>query len=102
MIDPSLRSRKPLSRSKRKPEVTVGKLGIVRLTGKAIGALRAQCFKRDGYACVECKQHGEFFNPLEMAHIKSRGAGGSDVLENVRTLCRQCHRAEHGNPPPRA
>jgi len=31
----------------------------------------------------------------DMAHIVSRGAGGSDELSNVRTLCHRDHMREH-------
>ncbi len=34
----------------------------------------------------------------DMAHIKSRGAGGSDVIENVKTKCHECHMREHQKP----
>jgi len=27
----------------------------------------------------------------DMAHVKSRGAGGQDILSNVRNLCHRCH-----------
>jgi 5-methylcytosine-specific restriction endonuclease McrA len=33
----------------------------------------------------------------DMAHIRSRGAGGSDVIDNVRALCHACHMREHSN-----
>jgi 5-methylcytosine-specific restriction endonuclease McrA len=32
---------------------------------------------------------------FDMAHIISRGAGGSDTLDNVRTLCHRDHMNEH-------
>ena len=34
----------------------------------------------------------------ELSHTKSRGARGDDVRDNLRWLCRRCHRALHGNP----
>ena len=82
-----------------------GKLGRIRLKGKPLADLRRQCFTRDGWACVECGV-GVSWVSGHMAHIKSRGAGGSDVLENVRTLCGGpdgCHMKEHncgGKPLP--
>ena len=87
----------------RSGDVTVGKLGRVRLRGKALEALRRACFERDGYRCVECRRCGLCHNPLDMAHIQSRGAGGSDTLENVKTLCHECHMKSHnagGKPCP--
>jgi 5-methylcytosine-specific restriction endonuclease McrA len=34
-------------------------------------------------------------NPLEVDHIISRGKGGDDSLDNLRSLCFTCHRARH-------
>lgn len=95
------RSSQPI-RAKRKAQVRVGKLGIVRLSGKALARLREACFDRDHGRCRRC---GDFvyYSPrwdgdtlaFDMAHIKSRGAGGSDTLENVRCLCHSCHMKEH-------
>jgi 5-methylcytosine-specific restriction endonuclease McrA len=71
-----------------------GKLGRIRLKGEALAALRRQCFTRDGWSCVDCGR-GIGWASGHMAHIKSRGSGGSDVIENVRTKCGDCHDAEH-------
>lgn len=80
-----------------------GKLGIVRLYGRALAKLREQCWDRDKGICQatgeklywEARFPGD---PLayDMAHIKSRGAGGSDILENVRALSHEAHLREHG------
>lgn len=40
--------------------------------------------------CVVC---GSF--PTEPAHIKSRGAGGDDAIDNLMSLCRRCHSEQH-------
>ena len=80
----------------------VYKSGRIRLTGADIAELRRECWQRDGGCCQECLGR-TFYVPFypghpqgyEMAHIKSRGAGGSDTLENVRCLCRRCHDLEH-------
>ena len=66
----------------------------VRLKGKAVGELRQQCFERDHFRCVLC---GSQYN-LQMDHIKSRGLGGGDTLDNVQTLCggpNSCHAKKH-------
>ena len=101
--------RTPLQRKTRlrarrsKPEVRIGKhTGKVRLTGRALELLRHACWGRDHLRCKECgletywKPRWEG-DPLayDMAHVVSRGAGGSDTLENVRTLCHRCHMREH-------
>jgi hypothetical protein len=103
MIDPSLKRRKPLSRfPKRKPLVRVGKLGIVRLSGMAMEELREKVYRRDQGRCTwaDCgvwlPLYGSVFNRAHLAHIKSRGAGGSDTEANTRILCPAHHLgAEH-------
>lgn len=42
------------------------------------------CFARFGPFC-----------PMEKHHIKSKGAGGSDTLQNRLCLCWLCHRKVH-------
>jgi hypothetical protein len=96
---------------KRKPrtgDVTIGKTGRVRLRGKVLEALRRDCFERDRYRC-RCKHPepgcGELCNWEydDMAHIVSRGAGGSDELSNVLTMKHEHHLATHncgGKPIP--
>ena len=41
-------------RGKPKPDVVVGKLGIVRLHGKAMELLRIACYERDKGVCQNC------------------------------------------------
>ncbi len=78
--------------------------GNCRLAGKDLQALRRDCLKRDKNKCRECGMAVSDSFPAwhpkkaHMAHVRSRGAGGADDLSNVRVLCGDCHRAEHGNP----
>lgn len=73
----------------------------VRLEGAALTMLRLRCLLRDHGRCRNCHVRVSDslpdWHPLRyhMAHIVSRGAGGEDVISNVRTLCGDCHRAEH-------
>lgn len=106
------------------------KPGIIRLKGKALLALKHECHERDEYTCQECRAMVHCFcgedhsvchatrNGIrmhcyaetsgfraEMAHIHTKRNNG-DTLENVRTLCPECHRKEHsgelhGKPVPR-
>lgn len=97
------RSTKPI-RPRKKAERRVGKLGIVRLSGQALVDLRNACYMRDHGLCRECgkpllfdaewKGHPDRYH---MAHIGNKRMYG-DTIENVRALCGDCHRAEHGNP----
>ena len=75
---------------------------VVRLKGKELLWLRFECYARDRLTCQDCgvKVHwmARFAGDPEaydMAHIKSRGAGGSDTLDNVVTKCHRCHLLEH-------
>jgi len=78
------------------------KPGRIRLRGPALTALRKLCWARDRGVCQECGCL-LFWEPrfpgdpraYDMAHIKSRGAGGSDVIDNVRALCHADHMREH-------
>lgn len=80
--------------------VKVGKLGTVRLKGKDYEALRVECFERDLGNCRECgtptlfNSPHEYRNSFHMAHIRTKRNNG-DTINNVRTLCGECHRAEH-------
>jgi len=77
----------------------VGKTGRIRLKGAAMEALRRARFALDGWKCVVCgcEIRWDGWNAGHLAHVKSRGAGGSDTIENTVTKCRICHHAEH-NP----
>jgi 5-methylcytosine-specific restriction endonuclease McrA len=99
---PLKRSTKPIRRSKPRADVTVGNLGRIRLKGKPLEQLRLDRWTFDRGLCLKCG-HPTYFEPrydgdpeaYDMAHIKSRGAGGSDVLSNVETWCHRCHMRFH-------
>ena len=69
----------------------------MRLTGHALTALRDERFALDNFRCVNCGRKVNDDLPdwdkrkAHLAHIISRGAGGSDTIENTRTKCRDCH-----------
>ncbi len=81
--------------------VRVGVTGTIRLDGDDLTALRRACYERDGGHCVICGRsvmwESGYYGSMHMAHIKARGAGGSDTLENVETKCPRCHFNQH-NP----
>lgn len=83
---------------------TVGHLGIVRLTGKDLAALRLECFERDGGKCVKCGkillyEHPWIAHPFRyhMSHIRNKRMFG-DVLSNVESLCAPDHLEGKHNP----
>jgi 5-methylcytosine-specific restriction endonuclease McrA len=90
------------ARRRRERSGVPGRLGIVRLHGKALEALRRECWLRHNETCQVCGERVYYQarfdgDPLayDMAHIQSRGAGGSDVISNVRCLCHRDHMLEH-------
>jgi len=90
-------------RKRSRAEVIIGKFtGKIRLKGRALENLRYHRWMLDLCTCQECgiKTHWKARydgdpEAFDLAHIQSRGASGSDVLENVRTLCHRCHMSEH-------
>ena len=52
--------------------------------------LRHEVFKRDNYKCVECGATNKD-SILHVDHKTPVSQGGSDELENLRTLCDKCN-----------
>ena len=58
--------------------------------------LKAYAKYRDGYKCRACgKSKHKDGVKLEVHHIIRKADGGTDVPENVVTLCEDCHKAHH-------
>ena len=91
--------RKTRLRARRnKPEIRVGKVtGCVRLSGQAMENLREIQYRKAGGRCQweGCGKflplYGSVFTRAHLAHLQSRGAGGSDTQENTRILCPPHH-----------
>ena len=62
---------------------------VVRELAKAPAGTRKAVLERDGHRCVACGASGVRF---EVDHIVPLAAGGSNHPDNLRTLCRACHR----------
>ena len=56
-------------------------------------AVREAVFKRDNYCCVKC---GSTKN-LEVDHKVSLANGGTNHIDNLQTLCRDCNRRKGVN-----
>jgi 5-methylcytosine-specific restriction endonuclease McrA len=56
--------------------------------------VRLQVLARDRWQCQLC---GKSTN-LEVHHQHSRAQGGKDQLENLISLCSDCHQQLHANP----
>lgn len=55
--------------------------------------VKSAVLTRDDYTCQIC---GEKDTRLEVHHIQFRSKGGSDRMENLVTLCYDCHSKVHG------
>ena len=76
----------------------------VRLKGKAYTEFRKAVYERANGICAGCAgpvplldYNGKFniYTCGHVSHIKSRGAGGSDTLDNVEWRCFSCHMRKH-------
>ena len=57
--------------------------------------LKSYAKYRDGYKCRACGKGKKDGKKLEVHHIIRKADGGTDVPENVVTLCEDCHKAHH-------
>ena len=61
--------------------------------------IRRQVLKRDHYECVWCRDEGKVTTTnLEVDHIKELEFYPEFALDldNLRTLCKECHNKRHG------
>lgn len=63
----------------------------MKLNTDKYSALRTQVLNRDGWRCQSC---GSPRN-LQAHHLTRRSQLGHDALENLITLCAECHRRVH-------
>ena len=79
----------------------------IRLTGAAYKEFRREVWLRAGGLCERCKEPAPRYNSNgefdlhtcgHVSHIKSRGAGGQDILSNVRWYCWKCHLVDTHGP----
>ena len=62
-----------------------------KLDADKYGRLCTAVFTRDKYRCRKCGR----IAPLHAHHIVRRSSGGDDSLDNLVSLCFECHRALH-------
>ena len=64
--------------------------------------IRIQILRRDNYLCVEHQRRGQLVEAYQVDHIKPKAQEGDDSLDNLQSLCVQCHKektqkeARHG------
>jgi 5-methylcytosine-specific restriction endonuclease McrA len=63
----------------------------LRLDSTSYHDLHQQVLERDGWRCQVC---GSMQN-LQVHHFKFRSHSGSDVEQNLITLCEECHTRIH-------
>jgi 5-methylcytosine-specific restriction endonuclease McrA len=63
----------------------------LRLDSASYGKLQQQVLERDGWRCQMCGS----MQPLQVHHLNFRSHSGSDVEQNLITLCAQCHERTH-------
>ena len=63
----------------------------LRLDSRSYRELHRQVLERDGWRCQNC---GSMQN-LQVHHLTFRSQSGSDVEQNLITLCAKCHVAMH-------
>jgi len=66
---------------------------IIRLKGQAYRKLQRQVLERDEFRCQTCGKYVEDGVPPH--HVRYRSQGGSDTMENLKTLCMKCHEKTH-------
>ena len=66
------------------------------MANKANMALRAKVYRRDGYRCALCDDPRN----LQIHHVVRRSQGGTDLPQNLITLCWKCHAVAHGTRMP--
>lgn len=66
--------------------------GYQRGPNYGFGNAKAACLIRDNYTCKCCKTKK---GTLHVHHIIYRSNGGSDDLDNLITLCEECHKKLH-------
>ena len=68
--------------------------GVEYQQGDAMGFynVKAAVLSRDNYTCQIC---GAQHTQLQVHHIRFRSQGGSNSMENLTTLCKDCHEKIH-------
>jgi len=64
----------------------------IKLDAKEYVSVRTLVLERDGWHCQECGST----NNLQVHHLRPRSQLGSDIAQNLITLCVSCHRKWHG------
>ena len=66
----------------------------IKLTPYQFRNLKIDCYERDGFRCQLCRRRYGTSN-LHPHHIYPKGRLRLDVIENLLTVCTECHRLLH-------
>jgi 5-methylcytosine-specific restriction endonuclease McrA len=65
----------------------------LRLDANSYRELHRQVLQRDGWRCQVCGS----MQRLQVHHLKLRSQSGSDMEQNLITLCSECHSSVHAS-----
>lgn len=90
------------------PRSFVSRDGREFLFGEDMSVRRHEVFDRSGGFCEElgCNRQideelpSEHPNALHVHHIKTRGKGGAENMDNLQALCTRCHKKKHADREP--
>jgi 5-methylcytosine-specific restriction endonuclease McrA len=74
------------------------KLGVIEETGdypRNWNSLRRHVYVRDRHCCTACGRKGGRKVALHAHHVVPLSRGGRNTLDNLVTLCGDCHREAH-------
>ncbi|WP_424967324.1 HNH endonuclease [Dinoroseobacter sp. S375] len=55
---------------------------------------REVALRRDDYLCVPCRRQGRTTLAKEVDHITPKKQGGTNDLDNLQSICTDCHKAK--------
>jgi 5-methylcytosine-specific restriction enzyme A len=73
---------------------SIGKTPTERGYGYKWTKLRKSALVRDNHLCQDCLKRGILTPATEVDHILNKARGGADIMENLQSLCKPCHKAK--------
>ena len=73
---------------------TLATTATTRTRGGSWQATRAQVMRRDAGLCTYCRPFGHLTTAAEVDHTRPLWAGGIDAPGNLRSICRDHHKAK--------
>lgn len=62
--------------------------------GSAWDKVRKLALKRDRHLCIPCLAGGRPTQATQVDHIKPKAKGGTDDMDNLQSICTECHEAK--------